>query len=179
MIAIVDGTAPAERTESSAASAVSKFTGHGRPCVMRLDSSATTGRCWRMASAISGRTVGMVSPPWEETLIATISRRGHYHRSYRSDGTYKTYRNSNEQLQRYAFRDHPEAVPPGGAGAVVSGGVRRVARHRRWALPRSASGTRRRRPDRAREMARRARPGLSPHARRRVDCRFAGFARGA
>ena len=51
--AIVAGTAPLSRTAASIASAVSTFAGYGRPCVMSVDSRATTGRPAARAAATS------------------------------------------------------------------------------------------------------------------------------
>ena len=53
MIAIVAGTAPDCRTASSASRAVSRLSGQGKPCVTRVDSSATTPRPSARASATS------------------------------------------------------------------------------------------------------------------------------
>jgi hypothetical protein len=52
--AMVAGTAPHARTAPSIARAVSMFAGCGRPWVMSVDSSATTARPARSASATSG-----------------------------------------------------------------------------------------------------------------------------
>ena len=52
--AMVAGTAPAPRTSASTARAVSRLVGEGMPCVMMVDSSATTGRPSFRASATSG-----------------------------------------------------------------------------------------------------------------------------
>ena len=54
-IATVAGTRPASRTAASDARATSRFAGYGRPWLISVDSSATTGRPSASASATSGR----------------------------------------------------------------------------------------------------------------------------
>ena len=54
--ATVAGTAPPARTAASASRAVSRFAGHGSPCAISVDSSATTGRPSRRAVATSAPT---------------------------------------------------------------------------------------------------------------------------
>src|SRR2546421_12208133 len=63
--ALVAGTAPSSRAAASAACAVSKFKGHGSPCAIRVDSSATTGRPASTASATSGRTSRLATTSME------------------------------------------------------------------------------------------------------------------
>ena len=67
--AIVAGTAPAARTAVSDSRAVSRFTGHGNPWAMSVDSSATTGRPAATANRTSSETVsqsgmGYFSSKW-------------------------------------------------------------------------------------------------------------------
>src|SRR5688572_22010757 len=54
--AMVAGTASLSRTAASIANAVDAFSGHGNPCVMSVDSSATTGRASRSAASTWGAT---------------------------------------------------------------------------------------------------------------------------
>ena len=56
---MVAGTAPSARTASSTIRAVSRFSGHGMPCVMMVDSSATTGR----PSASAAATWSLITGP--------------------------------------------------------------------------------------------------------------------
>src|SRR5690606_13524837 len=59
--AIVAGTAPSARIASSIASAVSTLAGYAKPCVISVDSSATTGRPSRSASLTSVENTSMLS----------------------------------------------------------------------------------------------------------------------
>ncbi len=68
-IATVAGVAPPARTTASHSRATCKLTGRGSPWAMSVDSSATTGRPRRSASATSGERVGRTGKAGMRKLV--------------------------------------------------------------------------------------------------------------
>ena len=126
-IATVAGTAPASRTAASDASATSRFCGYGSPWLISVDSSATTGRPPRSASATSGRTSSLSAiirgpAPASRSRVGGPPRGG---RPARRGGASRAGRGRPVGAERYIARKPASKASPAPVVSVAASGRRR------------------------------------------------------